>query len=206
MKVAVWGANGKMGKEVVALCLERGYDVVAVDKQTNVDDLPKVDVVIDFSSPSATKNVAFYCKKNGCALVCGVTALKSEQLQLLRQLSTTNKVAVSSNFSVGIDIVKRLCLVAMQYAKGWDCNVVEIHHANKVDSPSGTAIEIANMLQRDGVLPQICVLRSGTECGTHTVIFGGKGESVTITHHAQNKKIFALGALKQAENFCKDKT
>lgn len=198
MNVAVFGAKGRVGSAVVRLA--KGHNVWQIDKDFEHNPLQTVDVVVDFSLPSATKNVVDFCKAHHCPLVTGVTGHSVTQLDLLDELSQYVTVVAMDNFSEGIQILAKICQYVAQNCN-WACEIVETHHAHKKDSPSGTAKMLASKIAKAG--GEFCgvtvhSLRLGSNFGCHQVVFATSGESLTITHQAENVEIFARGALKRA--------
>lgn len=198
MNIAVFGAKGRVGSAVVRLA--KGHNVWQIDKDWNINPLDEVDVAIDFSLPSATKDVVEFCKLHSCPLVTGVTGRNESQLQLIDELAQQVTVVAKDNFCQGIALLKDVCQ-CIASSCNWDCEIVETHHKNKVDSPSGTAKMLAtNILKNKGEFGKVTIhsLRVGSNFGRHVVVFGTSGESLTITHQAENVDIFAKGALECA--------
>lgn len=169
---------------------------------------PKVDVAIDFSVPSALPQTVKFCKAQKCDLVYGVTGLNFKQEQMLATLAKSVTVVRRANFSTGAKLLEKISVIAARELKNWDCDVVEVHRKGKQDSPSGTAKNLAYELSNvrgSFSATTATSIRSGTEFGTHAVIFGGDGESLTITHRAQNVEVFAKGALDEAEKLLENK-
>lgn len=208
MIVAVWGAKGNVGKEVVAVCKQRGHRVIEIDVENATQAIgERADIAINFSTPQATQDVVRYCTLHRCALIDGVTGRTEKQMQLLSELAQIVTVCQSVNFSQGATLLTEIAAHVAQKV-GWDCEITEIHRKNKRDAPSGTAKQIAAaVLQARGGFSSATIhsLRCGNCCGTHTVIFGGDGERLEITHIAENRKVFALGAVLKAEEVTKGK-
>lgn len=201
MKIAVWGANGRVGKSVVSLATQQGHKVFAVDTNNCNEFAKKVDVVIDFSNKKATKSLVNYCKKFGVPLVTGTTGLDKTQQKLIDKLKETVAVVQNSNFSKGIDAMTNALPLLINKLNNWDVEIVEIHHKHKLDSPSGTAKQLAQLVGVE--VNNVHSLRQGTVFGTHTVVFAGMGESLTVTHNAYGVEIFAQGALDVATQLAK---
>lgn len=198
MNVAVFGAKGRVGSAVVRLA--KGHNVWQIDKDFEHNPLQTVDVVVDFSLPTATKNVVDFCKTHHCPLVTGVTGRSDTQLALLDELAQHVTVVAMDNFSQGVQMLAEICQYVAQNCN-WACEIVETHHAHKKDSPSGTAKMLASKIAKAG--GEFCgvtvhSLRLGSNFGCHQVVFATSGESLTITHQAENVEIFARGALKRA--------
>ncbi len=203
MNIALFGALGRVGKAF--LNLAKSHNVWQIDKNFEQNSLKKVDVCVDFSLPSATKQVVDFCQEHRCPLVSGVTGRNAFEQNLINNLSQCLPVCVEENFSQGISLLKQLCaLIAKQ--TNWQCQIVETHHVGKKDSPSGTAKALAScILQNKGSFDTICThsLRLGSNFGRHQVIFATNGESITVTHQAENVEIFARGALQKALEIAK---
>ena len=200
MNIAVFGAKGRVGKAVVALA--KGHNVWQIDKDFSYNELTEVDVVVDFSLPSATPIVVDFCKRYNCPLVTGVTGRSQSELQLVEELSQSVAVVAKDNFSEGVSLLADLCQHVAQKCN-WQCEIVETHHQHKKDSPSGTAKMLAGkIVNARGEFCGVTIhsMRLGSNFGRHVVVFGANGESLTITHQAENVEIFARGALKEAVN------
>lgn len=223
MNIAVFGAQGRVGSKVVEIARNRGHNVYEIDKKTvengqsiiNCAKIPendnaqfdfcdvvdKIDVVIDFSTAEATNEVCEFCKLHHSALVSGVTGRNDEQLRLIEQLSTEVPVIFKANFSVGVKMLHRICQIVARELKDWDCEIVETHRKGKIDSPSGTAKSLAGEIAERKSFRKVTVhsLRCGSNFGCHSVVFATQGESLTLTHQAENVDIFAKGAILEAE-------
>ena len=223
MNVAVFGARGRVGSKVVEIAQKRGHRVYGIDKKTvenvycgenigkisdkinekyNFDaKIDPIDVVIDFSTAEATKEVCEFCKLHHSALVSGVTGRNDEQLRLVEQLSAVVPVIYKANFSVGVQMLHSICQIVARELKDWDCEIVETHRKGKVDSPSGTAKSLAGEIAQRKSFSKVTVhsLRCGSNFGCHSVVFATQGESLTLTHQAENVEIFAKGAILEAE-------
>ena len=174
--------------EIMEICARAG-------RMPCIKDMNRcADAVIDFSAPDSIYDIAEYCEKYKVPLVSAVTGYSEEQEKLIEKLSRIVPVFRSSNFSVGIGVVKKLVRKAAGILE-WDVEMIEKHHNKKKDFPSGTAL----MLERAiGNNVNIHSIRTGNIPGEHTVIFAGNDEMIEITHRAFSKKIFAEGAIKAA--------
>jgi 4-hydroxy-tetrahydrodipicolinate reductase len=227
MNIALIG-YGKMGKEVEALALRQGLSVVArFDIDNNRDGsgltaetLKGVDVCIDFSVPSEVltnlRRVAA-CRKN---LVIGTTGWH-DRIEEVRQIVDKERIGLvyAANFSIGVNLFLKLVEEAgNQFAQfeEYDVSIQEIHHKNKLDSPSGTALEIGKTLLRTSkqkkellagnaqgkIKPeqlQITSTRTGSVTGVHAVVFDSAADTIELKHTAKNRSGFALGALLAAK-------
>jgi 4-hydroxy-tetrahydrodipicolinate reductase len=229
----ICGIGGKMGKTLLSAAkddkdinkivgLDKFKNIKGVDVEVfdNYNDLPKdIDCVIDFSRPDALSGLLDYAKSNSISLVLATTGYSDEQLKLISQASKDIPIFCSGNMSLGVSVMCELVkLAANKLTEGFDIEIVEAHHNQKVDSPSGTAIMLAQSVNQGLPRPRHLTfgrhstnsrreqneigmhsLRGGTVVGEHTVNFFGADETISITHTAQSKTIFALGALKAAK-------
>ena len=198
MNIVVFGAKGRVGSAIVALA--KGHNIWQIDKDYSQNELQNVHVAIDFSLPDATQNVVDFCKKHTCPLVTGVTGRNQTQLDLLNELAKHVTVLQRDNFSQGADMLADICKLVASNCN-WSCEIVETHHQNKKDAPSGTAKMLAGkIITTRGEFNSVTIhsLRVGSNFGRHVVVFGTNGESLTITHQAENVDVFARGALKVA--------
>ena len=188
------------------------------------DDLPhlldRAEVIIDFSSPEATLRHLSAVAERRRAMVIGTTGLSDGQLDELKSLTRQVPCVFSPNMSVGVNLI---CKVISEMAKtlgdDYDIEVIEAHHRLKKDAPSGTALKIAEVLARavDRDLTRVGVyarkgligerkkqeigiqtIRAGDIVGDHTILFGGMGERIEVTHRASSRDTFARGALRAA--------
>lgn len=226
------GCNGKMG-QVISRLIEGddsvsivcGLDINTTEKNGYpvVDDLSKfdgkADVIIDFSHPDTLDKLIPYCEQTGTALVMATTGLSTEQVVSLDKLSEKVAVFRSANMSVGINLLMSLVKKAAQILEGdFDIEIVEKHHNQKIDAPSGTALMIADgisealttkpgyVYDRHSVRKKrsadeigIHAVRGGTIVGEHEVIFAGNDEIIEIKHTAMSKEIFAVGSIRAAK-------
>ena len=180
----------------------------------------RADVVIDFSSPQASVAHATLAREHGTSLVIGTTGLTSADEADLAAAADRAALVYCANTSIGVTLLSRLVeQVASQLGDGWDIEVLETHHHHKVDAPSGTALALGQAAARgrgvalDDVSDMVrkgqtgarkegdigfAVLRGGDVAGEHSVIFFGDSERVEITHKANDRAIFARGALQAA--------
>jgi len=217
------GARGRMGR-AVSQVLDAREDVVVATRfdRGETPDLNLCDVVIDFSTPEASVELAGACaERGGPALVIGSTGLSPEQDALIEAAAEKIAIVRSGNFSLGLNILIGLVEHAAQRLDGrdWDIEVLETHHRRKVDAPSGTALMLgeaaANGRGRDledlktapydGITgPRepgkigFASLRAGGVIGEHTVLFGSDDELLTLSHSAIDRSLFAKGAVAAA--------
>lgn len=201
VRLAVVGAAGRMGQEIVALAPEQGFHVTAgLDKAKTWSVKPAdVDLVIDFSLPAGFQQAVPWCVKNKKPLVSGTTGLSEKDQKLLKDASKSIPVLYSANMSLGIAALSA-ALEAFRMLEDWDFQVDEVHHNQKKDRPSGTALlldrKLSQVLGRK--LPTPNSIRGGGVPGIHQVWAMGPEETVVLQHTAFNRKVFARGALKAA--------
>ena len=213
---------GRMGKMVEALAQEKGWQIVGhadITCPEVYETAPAADVCIDFSGAGAAKHLTDYLRRTGTALVSGTTAFAEPEMQLLQEAAASVPVIWTANYSTGIAVLRRMLRDYAGTLKDWDKEIVEIHHNQKADAPSGTAKLLLQELDPEGqatVLhgreglcgkrkPEeigVFSLRGGTVAGEHTVYFFGEDETLTLTHSASSRKIFAAGALRAAQAIC----
>ena len=205
MKVAILG-NGRMGKRISELATEKGHIIICISDSNNparLLDLSIADVAIDFSTPNtAFENIA-HAINSGVPVVSGTTAW-IDRLQEINDLCATKGGAFlyASNFSLGVNIFFELNKKLAKLMKGQNYirNIHEIHHSQKLDSPSGTAISLAEQiyeaLESDTA---ITAERIDENAGTHQITYTSKVDKIEIKHTANNRDGFAIGAILAAE-------
>ena len=226
------GCNGRMGQFITKLAEEDerfsvvagidarddGHNAYPVFTEISKCDI-KADAVIDFSNPAAVGHLMEYCTKNSVPCVVCTTGLSEEQTEIINRSSEKVAILRSSNMSLGINVLmKALRQAAPILAEaGFDIEIVEKHHNQKLDAPSGTAVSLADCMNGalDGKYEYvydrserrekrpikeigISSVRGGTIVGDHDVIFAGTDEVITFSHQAYSRAIFAKGALSAA--------
>lgn len=220
MASAVVVGSGRMGTLVREALLARGHEVLGTFDVGNIDELdeaaPAADLLVDFSAPGALPHVVAFARRTGAAVVSGTTGLADEALASLRALGEGGRVVWAANYSLGVAVLRRATAMAAEALAGWDAEVVECHHNQKADAPSGTARMLVEAIDptgarevvsgREGLVGprpagQIGVhaLRGGTVAGTHEVHLFGTDEEVCLTHRATSRQIFVTGAVAAAE-------
>jgi 4-hydroxy-tetrahydrodipicolinate reductase len=158
-------------------------------------------VVIDFSSDAGTHQALEAAQRSGAALLVGTTALQPATRDLLRAESSRRAVLLAPNTSLGVAALADLVRRAAAALSDFDCSIVEAHHNQKKDAPSGTALRLAQAARDAGArLPdeQVVAIRGGDVVGEHTVRFAGQGEYIELTHRATSRDLFVRGALHAA--------
>lgn len=231
IKVLVNGCNGKMGQEVIK-SVQKAEDMevfCGVDRIddgdnffpvfTNINDITKKpDIIIDFSVPQATFLILEYAKTNHIPIVIATTGFSEEELAKIKEYSKIIPIFQSYNMSYSINVMKKIVSEVACLLNGTDIEIIETHHRRKIDSPSGTALMLANSIntaldnkmeyeynrhskrekRKDNEIG-IHSIRGGTESGKHTVMFLGDNETFEITHNVTSRSIFADGAVKAAK-------
>ena len=158
------------------------------------------DVVIDFSTANAIESAITCARRADAALLVGTTALTAHSLDELRAESANRAVLVAPNTALGVSAMVRIVSeAATLLGSSFGCTIVEAHHAAKLDAPSGTAIRLRDAITMTGAqVDNVHSIRAGDTIGEHTVRFDGPGESITITHTAVSRDLFAQGAIHAA--------
>ena len=229
-KIIITGSKGRMGRALIA-CAAHHPDLQVVGQIDQGDDLKSVigqgDVVVDFSSHSATPAIATLCAAHQKAMVVGTTGHSDEGKTQIANCQSQIPIVLSSNFSTGVNTLFWLTRKAAEIlGPAFDLEVVEMHHRLKRDAPSGTAKTLAEILAavrqeqldkvarhgRRGIVGErtaeeigIHSVRGGDVVGDHTVIFATTGERVELTHKASTRDTFANGALRAAQWVVKQK-
>jgi 4-hydroxy-tetrahydrodipicolinate reductase len=238
VRMIMHGCNGRMGRTIEDLVRDdEGIEIVAgIDAYGDVPhEFPvfrtldkcdvKADVIVDFSNASAVDGLLNYCAVHRLPVVLCSTGLSDQQLVKVKETSAKVAVLKSANMSVGVNVLLKVLkdVSPILAAAGFDIEIVEKHHNQKLDSPSGTAIALADSInesmnneyeyvydrsQRRMKRPEkeigISAVRGGTIVGDHDVIFAGRDEVVTLSHRAYSRAIFGKGAI-EAAKFLSDK-
>lgn len=238
-KIALPGAAGRMGQMIRSVVAEQPeFELAALSEHpdnplvgSQIDGVSlSADpaalgigaggVIVDFTHPEATLQHLAIARKTGTAMVIGTTGLKAEQEQILAEAARDIPLVYCANTSVGVTLLAQLVRqVAQQLGQDWDIEIVETHHNQKVDAPSGTALALGRAAAdgrnvaldavrdsgRDGMTGArksgdigFAVMRGGDIAGEHTVTFFGQQERIELTHRATSRSIFARGALRAA--------
>ncbi|WP_457942125.1 4-hydroxy-tetrahydrodipicolinate reductase [Caproiciproducens sp. LBM24188] len=231
IRIILSGCNGKMGR-VITDCAAQSKDcriVCGIDKNQSVqNDYPvysnpseiteTADVIIDFSHPALLSSLLDYALSRQMPIVLCTTGYDKDQVKQVEQAAEKIPVFYSRNMSLGVNLLIELSRKAAQVlGKDFDIEIIEQHHSQKVDAPSGTALMIADEIssvregathymydrhsqrkKRDPSEIGIHSVRGGTIVGEHEVIFAGQQEVITLSHSAQSKEIFANGAINAA--------
>ncbi len=230
VNIIVSGINGRMGKAIEEMCSgSEKYRIVAgldinlgvphcFPTVSSVDELDcNADAIIDFSHHSASSALCRYAAKTGTPIIFCTTGYTEEELSLINETSKKAPVFRSGNMSLGINLLIELSKKAAEILDGFDIEIIEQHHNQKLDAPSGTALMIADGIKsvrenseyiydrtqvrrkREQNEIGIHAVRGGSIVGEHEVLFAGRNENITLRHSALSREVFADGALKAAE-------
>ena len=230
VKILLNGCNGKMGKVITEMAkASKTISIVSgVDKNlsslnypcyTSIDECKEdIDVILDFSRPDSLDALCKYSKEKNIPIVFCTTGYTKEQLSKIQILSEEVAVFHSANMSIGINIINNMLKgISNMLYKDFDIEIIEKHHNQKIDAPSGTALLLANTIKdsidvdtiftngrngsckRDHKEIGIHAIRGGNIIGDHEIIFAGIGECIEIKHTAISREVFAIGALKACE-------
>lgn len=230
LKIILSGCNGKMGRVITDIINKRNDAAIVAGVDLNIsqngpfpvfnnfnDITVSADVIIDFSNPAVLNNLLCFAKEKKLGVVIATTGFSDEQIADIKAAANEIPVFFSFNMSLGINLLAELCRKAANILEGFDIEIVEKHHNQKIDAPSGTAILLANEIndelsgsmtyeydrhsKREKRTPTeigIHAIRGGTIVGEHEVIFAGRDEIITLSHSACSKEVFAVGAVNAA--------
>lgn len=231
INVLINGCNGRMGQEVAKVVQNQedmtvlaGFDRTETDYMsyhvyTKLEDLPasEIDVIIDFSVPEATFHLLSYAKEHHIPMVIATTGFTEEERNTIHQMAKDLPIFQSANMSFDINLMGKIVAELAKHLSDTDIEIIESHHNQKIDAPSGTAIQLADKI--NDVLPEKCdyvfdrhskrekrgkreigfsSIRGGNIVGTHTVQFIGANETFEVTHTSYSRTVFAEGAVKAA--------
>ena len=225
MRIILSGACGRMGRQVAALA-EEGAVVAGVDVHP-LSSLPfpvypsfslvseEADVIIDFSRPEGLSALLAYALDKRLPVVMAATGYNEQQLAQIAEAAKSIPVFRSANMSIGVYVLKTLARQAAELLPDFDVEIVEKHHNQQLDAPSGTALMLYDAVSNPASIPVfgrngrtqkrekaeigVHAVRGGTVAGEHEVGFYGPGETVLLSHSAQDRSIFARGALRAAQ-------
>ncbi len=212
---------GRMGTLIrQTLEADGGFEVVGTYDVANAPELdeaaPAAELVIDFSNKASLPHVLAYVERTGAALVSGTTGYTPDELARVKALGEKTRVIWSANYSLGVAVLARVTREAAAALAAWDAEIVETHHNQKADAPSGTAKLLLDAVDPAGECPVaygregmvgarperevgMHSLRGGTVAGTHEVHFFGPDEEICLTHRATSREIFVNGAVGAAK-------
>ena len=222
-RFGVIGYKGRMGRALAAVIAKAGHTMqIGVDAGGNPVPLAtQCDVLVDFSAPEALQENLDAAKTARIPILVGTTGLQQDHCVMLAEAADTIPVLQTGNTSLGVTLLAHLVREASaKLGQGWDIEILEMHHRAKVDAPSGTAkllgeaaaeargVSLSDTMdsgrhgqtgaRREGAIG-FATLRGGTVAGEHSVIFAGNEERITLSHTAEDRMIFARGAVRGAE-------
>ena len=226
MNIIITGANGRMGRILTDAAVREGHAVVARVSQSFPADATRgvfsaveqyeggADVLIDFSHHSATAALMAYCIGRALPAVIATTAQTAEEQAVIRAAAESIPVFLAANMSIGVALLAELAKKAAAVFPQADIEIIECHHNQKLDVPSGTALLLARRIREVRTDADVLVgrrdhgkrggeigihsLRYGSEVGTHEIILSTGSETITLKHEAENRSLFAQGALAAA--------
>jgi len=212
MKIILAGSKGRMGQNIIEEAKKfKNIEIIPFDKDS---EFPQIgaDLIIDFSTADSVLNHIKIAQQKEIPFLTGVTGFSNSELDKIKEVSKTIPLLLDYNMSIGINTITSILNQLKKRLEGYDIEIVETHHRNKKDAPSGTAIKLFNELNidnefiskegRSGFSPRekneigIHAIRMGGVFGEHSVRFGNMLEEVSISHRAFSRATFALGALK----------
>ena len=198
-KIAVVGYKGKMGRPIF-LALKEKFDVIGIGREDKLSVCNGLDLVIDVASGESSVNSAEFCLKHHIPIIIGSTGQSEEENKRLKDISHKIVMIRKSNFSTGFEILEKMIDEVLKYNLE-SIEIVEKHHVNKKDAPSGTAIELKKYIEKKYcVQVKIYSIREGDEMGEHAIKFRLKKEEITIKHNVLSRQTFVDGVVKIAEN------
>ncbi|MDP4109551.1 MAG: 4-hydroxy-tetrahydrodipicolinate reductase [Bacillota bacterium] len=231
LKIALSGCNGRMGQTISKICesderlkIIAGFDI-NTEKRAGYpvysdpfEFSGNADAIIDFSNPESLVSLLKYCKRTKTPLVLCTTGYNEEQIKQIEEASSIIPVFKSGNMSIGVNLIMELLkTMGSVLGRDYDVEVVEKHHNQKLDAPSGTALMLAEAVssalpyepeyvydrhevrkKRDKKEIGIHSIRGGTIVGEHEVIFAGRDEVIEIKHSIISREVFAVGAVNAA--------
>lgn len=245
MKIAVAGASGRMGRMLIeaisasgdaklagaldmagsAACGSDAAAFLGLNSGVVVESdlargLAQAELLIDFTRPDGTLRHLAYCAAHGIKMVIGTTGFDAAGKAAIAEAAQRIAILFAPNMSVGVNVTMKLLeLAARNFATGYDIEIIEAHHRNKVDAPSGTALQMGEVIAsalgkkladvavfdrhgvtgvRDPSSIGFCAIRGGDIVGDHTVLFAGTGERIEITHKSSSRVAYAHGSLRAA--------
>jgi len=202
LNLFVNGSSGKMGSSIINL-------VSKAENVSIINSIMDCDVVVDFSRPESSMSMVKKCIENKKPIVIGTTGFNNEQLQIIKEASQNIPVLLSYNMSKGIFFLKESIKdFLLKNQHNFECVIHEVHHTEKVDSPSGTAIELEKTINNNDTNKIISSIRIESKRvfgvnGIHEVRFFNNNDSVVFKHEALSRNIFSEGALTIAKSIIK---
>ena len=197
-KIAVVGCKVKMGS-LISKELEKDYIICGVDRDNCLEDFEDVSLVIDFATHESSLTSAEFCLKKNIPLIIGSTGQTEQENERINEISKQILVIKKANFSRGIEVLKMFIENVSRF-KPDRFEIIEKHHKNKKDKPSGTALELEKFIRLnfDGEIT-ISSFREGEEMGEHSVVAYVKDEKLTLKHNIYSRDVFVRGLVEEVE-------
>ena len=197
-KIAIVGYKGRMGK-LITKALEEKFDVCGVDRENSLDDFGDISLVIDFASHESSLISAEYCLKKNIPLIIGSTGQTEQENKRINEISKKILLIKKANFSRGIEVLK-MFIESVLYINPDRFEIIEKHHKNKKDKPSGTALELEKFIKEkfNGDI-KIYSIREGEEMGEHSIAAFVKDEKLMIKHNVYSREAFVRGLVEEVE-------
>ena len=229
MKILICGIGGRMGKAVLTEAIKAGHNVVCgVDAFANTSAFPCPvykdfeavkeipDCVIDFSTHTAVRGLLPFCEKHNIPVVLATTGFDAEEEGIIKEAAKKIAIFRSGNMSVGVYVLQQLTKLAAKLLPNANIEIIEQHHNQKIDAPSGTALMLAESAKNGRDMSLVCgreglvgkrtdteigmhSVRGGTVVGKHDVMLMMGQEVITLRHEAESRTVFALGSIRAAE-------
>ncbi|MBU2529836.1 MAG: 4-hydroxy-tetrahydrodipicolinate reductase [Elusimicrobia bacterium] len=211
ISIIICGAKGRVGAKIIEQIAKTpefnffgAIDIINGENISKPGEFPdliaKADIAIDFTSPDVSLGFAEICSKAHKPIVIGTTGFKKEQLDKLKTYAKETAIFLSPNMSPAVNLTFAISKLIAKKLKDFDISILEAHHIMKKDAPSGTALRYRDHIKEvsDKNIDMASV-RAGGIIGEHTVLFVGNNERIELTHRAQSRDIFAIGALEAAK-------
>lgn len=229
MKILICGIGGRMGRAVLTEATKAGHDVIcSVDAFANAAEFPCPvyqnfdavkeipDCVIDFSAHTAVRGLLPFCVKHNLPVVLATTGFDAEEEGIINDAAKKIAIFRSGNMSVGVYVLQQLTKLAAKLLPNANVEIIEQHHNQKIDAPSGTALMLAESAKNGREMSLVCgreglvgkrpeneigmhSVRGGTVVGKHDVMLMTGQEVITLRHEAESRTVFALGSIRAAE-------
>ena len=208
MRVLLLG-NGKTGSLVGEVALARGHSVEVLTSQENLharaltaDRLREIDAAIDFTNPEAVLENMAACIRHRCPIVVGTTGWYQKVSEVQKEVEASgSSLLYASNFSIGVNVFFEIIhAAAAALNHGYEAKIVERHHTQKKDAPSGTAVSMQKIVEEVAKKkPEITSVREGDTVGTHVLLLDSQNDTMMLVHDSKNRRGYAEGAIRAAE-------
>lgn len=192
MNIAIIGSNGRMGQVLCSKLCEK-YDIIKIDKTVPIEEAKDAEILVDFSTGENSAKTAIWCEKNNKKLIIGATGQSKSDMRKILRASECVPIVMAGNFSVGVARLKK-ALNEIVKEDIQSVSIIEKHHKNKKDKPSGTALELKKHIESSLKKEvQIHSIRGGNEIGVHEIDLYYENEVIRISHQAFSREAFVRG-------------